>query len=88
MVSLAESLGKSYVVWQEIFDNGVKVKTDTVVEVWKNADWQKEVNATTKAGYSVILSAPWYLSAIQYGPSWIEVGILPRLSVHVLFFSP
>jgi hypothetical protein len=34
------SVNKSYMVWQEIFNNGVKAKMDTVIDVWKGFDKQ------------------------------------------------
>ena len=70
-------------VWQEILDNGVKVKKDTVVEVWKGNGWQNEMASITKAGYNVILSAPWYLDLISYGPDWIKASTLQDLLVFV-----
>ena len=33
MVEIAESLKKHYVVWEEVFVNGVKINNNTVVEV-------------------------------------------------------
>ena len=30
LIDLVNSLGKSYVVWQEIFDNGLKVRTQHI----------------------------------------------------------
>jgi hypothetical protein len=54
---------------QEIFDNGLKVKPSTVVEVWKDP-WQSEMYNVTKAGLRAILSTPWYLNYISYGEDW------------------
>ena len=46
---------------------------DTVIDVWKGG-WEKEMDAVTKAGYSAILSACWYLSRISLGPDWKKVS--------------
>ncbi|XP_019855835.1 PREDICTED: beta-hexosaminidase subunit alpha-like isoform X4 [Amphimedon queenslandica] len=69
LIDLVNKLNKSYVVWQEIFDNGLKIKMDTVIDVWKTG-WEKEMDAVTKAGYKVILSTCWYLNRISYGEDW------------------
>jgi hexosaminidase len=52
------------VVWQEVFDNGVKISPQTVVDVWKNhpLSWQFELAEVTYYGQRAILSAPWYLN--------------------------
>ena len=74
LLELVENIGKSYVVWQEILDNGLKIKKDTVVDVWKGG-WQEEMDKVTAAGYDVILSAPWYLNYISYGSDWVTVSV-------------
>ena len=68
-------------MWQEIFDNGLKIKKDTVVDVWKGGwqkgtGWETEMAKVTAAGYDVILSAPWYLNDISYGRDWVPVSVL------------
>jgi hypothetical protein len=35
LVDIVNATGKGYTVWQEIIDHHVKVKADTLVEVWK-----------------------------------------------------
>jgi len=63
----------SYMVWQEVFDNGVKVKPDTVVHVWKSgsqAEIDTEMEAITKQNLRTILSSCWYLNNIKYGNNW------------------
>ncbi len=35
LVDIVNATGKGYAVWQEIIDHHVKVKADTLVEVWK-----------------------------------------------------
>lgn len=35
LIAIVETTKKHYVVWQEIFDNGLKISPKTVVDVWK-----------------------------------------------------
>ena len=58
-----------YVVWQDAVDNGVQVRPDTIVEVWKG-DWEAELAKLTAQKQRVILSSPWYLDYISYGADW------------------
>ena len=70
LLDMLKAQGTSYIVWQEIFDNGAKIAPDTVIDVWKGGNWQDEMANVTKAGFHSVLSAPFYLNYISYGEDW------------------
>lgn len=40
----------------------------------------KELALVTDAGFRALLSAPWYLNRISYGPDWEEFYVVDPLS--------
>lgn len=69
LLEIVQALHKSYIVWQEVFDNKVQIASDTVVHVWKQPQ-ELELASVTAAGYQALLSACWYLDHISYGNDW------------------
>ncbi|KAI0222060.1 Beta-hexosaminidase subunit beta, partial [Lamellibrachia satsuma] len=69
LVEIVAKKNMGSIVWQEVVDDGVKVKPDTVVEVWKGGQ-EAELAKVTKLGYRAILSSCWYLNDISYGSDW------------------
>lgn len=67
---MISAMKKRPIVWQEAFDGRDKFMPGTVVQVWKIEDYKWEQSLITKAGFPVILSAPWYLDLISYGQDW------------------
>ncbi|XP_063819929.1 beta-hexosaminidase subunit beta isoform X1 [Pseudophryne corroboree] len=72
ILGVVSSFHKGYMVWQEVFDNHDQINPDTIVEVWKAQNYQEELSNVTAAGFSAILSAPWYLDYISYGQDWLK----------------
>uniref|UniRef100_A0A8D0BF02 Beta-hexosaminidase n=1 Tax=Salvator merianae TaxID=96440 RepID=A0A8D0BF02_SALMN len=70
ILDMVSFLKKKSIVWQEVFDNGVKLLPDTIVEVWIGFLYQEELRKVTSAGHRAILAAPWYLDIISYGQDW------------------
>lgn len=59
------------IVWQEVFDNGLKLHEGTVVQVWTGF-WKNELFRVTEAGYSALLSTCWYLDHIGSNGDWLK----------------
>ncbi|XP_054908562.1 beta-hexosaminidase subunit beta isoform X1 [Poeciliopsis prolifica] len=72
LLDIVAATNKGYIVWQEVFDNGVKLKPDTLIHIWKGTQeaYQSEMARITLVGYKTLLSAPWYLNRITYGQDW------------------
>ncbi|XP_024419262.1 beta-hexosaminidase subunit beta [Desmodus rotundus] len=72
LLDIISTVKKGSIVWQEVFDDGVKLQKGTIIQVWKQDKYSNELNAITEAGFPAILSAPWYLDYISYGQDWIK----------------
>ncbi|CAL8387666.1 unnamed protein product [Boreogadus saida] len=70
LLGIVAATKKGSMIWQEVFDNGVKLPADAVVNVWMGSGLQEEMFNVTAAGFTTILSAPWYLDYISYGQDW------------------
>uniref|UniRef100_A0A8C1U5Q5 Beta-hexosaminidase subunit beta n=1 Tax=Cyprinus carpio TaxID=7962 RepID=A0A8C1U5Q5_CYPCA len=74
LLDIVAATKKGYMVWQEVFDNGVKLKADTQIHVWKERpQYQDEMAKVTAAGFNALLSTPWYLNRISYGQDWVNI---------------
>ncbi|RVE44705.1 hypothetical protein evm_010663 [Chilo suppressalis] len=72
MENVLPLLGSSKaVVWQEVFDEGVPLAEDTIVQVWKY-DWVNEMTRILKTGRKLIFSSSWYLDHLKTGGDWID----------------
>ncbi|XP_014208071.1 beta-hexosaminidase subunit beta-like [Copidosoma floridanum] len=67
---VADLEGKA-IVWQEVFDNGLKLREGTVVQVWTGS-WSREMFDVTDAGYPALLSTCWYLDHVAGGGDWLK----------------
>ena len=47
-----------------------QLRADAVVNVWMGNKLQEEMFNVTAAGFTTVLSAPWYLDYISYGQDW------------------
>ncbi|KAJ8028863.1 Beta-hexosaminidase subunit beta [Holothuria leucospilota] len=65
-----------------LFNNvNSQVRSDTVVEVWKDP-YQDEMAKVTAKGYTTILSTPWYLNYLKspYNNDWVDYYSVEPLS--------
>jgi hexosaminidase len=56
-------LKKRPIVWQEVFDAGIQLPDDTIVDVWK--EWDMTALSAASNKYDVIVSACWYLDHLD-----------------------
>ncbi|KAJ8252265.1 hypothetical protein COCON_G00215770 [Conger conger] len=72
IANMTTALNKTSVLWQDVFDYHEKIPKSTVLLVWKGLPpkYYSEMSRMTKAGFRVLLTAPWYLNHISYGQDW------------------
>ncbi|KAJ8344479.1 hypothetical protein SKAU_G00318080 [Synaphobranchus kaupii] len=72
LVNITAALNKTSVLWQDAFDHHENIPNNTVLLVWRGTPpkYHWEMSQMTKAGYRVLLTAPWYLNHISYGQDW------------------
>ncbi|CAH0686312.1 unnamed protein product [Spodoptera exigua] len=56
-------------VWQEVFDEGVALPSDAIIQVWKRIGAEDMVRVL-QAKHKVIYSASWYLDYLHNGGDW------------------
>jgi hexosaminidase len=64
-----KNLNQTIVVWEDLFDNGVKLDPSYIIEVWKS---QPTLKPVVSAGYRALLSAGWYLNVQIPNPNQLE----------------
>lgn len=63
---IVNDLNVTSIVWQEAFQSGLKLRNDTVVQVWIGNGALNLMREITAAGYRALLSAGWYLDHLQF----------------------
>ncbi|XP_059061452.1 beta-hexosaminidase subunit beta-like [Achroia grisella] len=59
------------IVWQEVFDEGVPLSRNTIIQVWKS-QWIPTMIQVLQHGYRLIFSASWYLDHLKTGGDWTD----------------
>ncbi|XP_033752809.1 beta-hexosaminidase subunit alpha-like [Pecten maximus] len=59
---------KRVMMWNEVFRNGLKIPSDSIIQVWFGNS--KEVEKVIESGYNVIYSECWYLDKVQETLNW------------------
>lgn len=74
VINIVKSIGGKAMVWQDVWDDGVKLPKDTVLVIWKDTSlvsdspsWSTHLSRATSGGYDTVLAAPFYLNMIEYG---------------------
>ncbi len=69
VLKLMERIEGKTMVWQDIWDDGVKLPQGTVIEIWKDTSNTANspplsyyLSKATSEGYDTILAAPFYLN--------------------------
>lgn len=70
---IVNDLNVTSIVWQEAFQSGLKLRNDTVVQVWIDNGATNLMREITAAGYRALLSAGWYLDHLQFSSDFTKM---------------
>jgi hexosaminidase len=64
LLAEVDKLGLRPIIWQELFDSGIDIPANVVVDVWQR--WHlSTLSEATAQGFTVLLSACWYLDHLN-----------------------
>ena len=58
-------IGKRPIAWQELFDSGLNIPQNVVVDVWKEWMYNGTMSNATAQGFTVLVSYCWYLDHLN-----------------------
>ena len=69
ILDIVKTIGAKPMVWQDVWDDGVKLAPEAVIEIWKDTSllpdakpWSYYLSKATSEGYDAVLAAPFYLN--------------------------
>ncbi|CAF1484893.1 unnamed protein product [Rotaria sp. Silwood1] len=65
ILEIVQNIGAKPMVWQDVWDDGVNLPLDVVIEIWKDASWSTYLSKAINEGYNVVLAAPFNLSMYE-----------------------
>lgn len=68
VLKLAAAQNVSVMCWEELFDNGLPLPKNVVIEVWKGGDPRAVLHAVVQQGFRGVMSSFWYLDHL--GDTW------------------
>uniref|UniRef100_A0A1B0CZC5 Beta-hexosaminidase n=1 Tax=Phlebotomus papatasi TaxID=29031 RepID=A0A1B0CZC5_PHLPP len=71
VVDILDDLKSKSIVWQEVYQNQVRLPQGTVVQVW-TGDRKALMSQITYDGLPVLLSSCWYLDHLSTGGDWLK----------------
>ncbi|CAH8854508.1 unnamed protein product [Trichobilharzia szidati] len=60
------------ILYQEVLDYGYQGDENTVIHVWKTADWQGYTRKATEKNFNVIISGDWNLNDLRDENDWVK----------------
>ncbi|CAF0968547.1 unnamed protein product [Rotaria sordida] len=66
ILDIAQNIGAKSMVWQDVWNDDVKLPLEVVIEIWKDDSWSTYLSKAINEGYNVVLAAPFNLSMMSY----------------------